>query len=331
MFDFNFEFHNPYWLLLFLVFIPLFLLRRSNVEKSIVVPATQGMTQSTSAIWIKQFLHFTKYMVLAFLILAMARPRTFTVSQNEDPEKGIDILLAVDVSLSMLSRDLEPDRLSALQRIAVDFVKQRTGDRIGLVTYSGEALTKVPVTTDHQVLIEEIQSINPLELSPGTAIGEGLGVAVSHLRTSTSKSKVIVLMTDGVNTIENAMPAQTAAELAASMGIKVYTIGIGTNGLALMPTNVDLFGDLVFTETEVQIDEPALLDIARTTGGNYFRATSNSTLQQVYQEINQLEKSQINSSKMYNYKEFYIFLLWAALALLVLDAFFRWWIYKFIT
>lgn len=270
-------------------------------------------------------------MVLAFLILAMARPRTFTVSQNEDPEKGIDILLAVDVSLSMLSRDLEPDRLSALQRIAVDFVKQRTGDRIGLVTYSGEALTKVPVTTDHQVLIEEIQSINPLELSPGTAIGEGLGVAVSHLRTSTSKSKVIVLMTDGVNTIENAMPAQTAAELAASMGIKVYTIGIGTNGLALMPTNVDLFGDLVFTETEVQIDEPALLDIARTTGGKYFRATSNSTLQQVYQEINQLEKSQINSSKMYNYKEFYIFLLWAALALLVLDAFFRWWIYKFIT
>ena len=167
-------------------------------------------------------------------------------------------MLSVDVSYSMLARDLEPDRITALKNIAIKFIEKRPADRIGLVTYAGEAFTKVPVTSDHAVVIDELKNLNQLELPQGTAIGEGLSVAVSHLRHSKAKSKIIILMTDGVNTIENALPAQVGAQLAKSNDIKVYTVGIGTNGFALMPTATDIFGDLVFSETEVLIDEPFL-------------------------------------------------------------------------
>src|SRR5690606_6583403 len=187
-------------------------------------------------------LKISKYIILSALIIALARPRSFTISQNQDESQGIDIMLSVDVSLSMLAKDLEPDRLTALQKIAKKFVTQRPGDRIGLVVYSGEAFTKVPVTSDHAVVMDELDQLNPLELQPGTAIGEGLSVAVSHLKDSKAKSKIIILMTDGVNTIENAMPTQVGSELARSNDIKVYSIGIGTNGYALMPTRTDIFG-----------------------------------------------------------------------------------------
>ena len=240
-------------------------------------------------------------------------------------------MLSVDVSLSMLAKDLEPDRLTALKAIAKSFVDKRPGDRIGLVAYSGEAFTKVPVTSDHAVLLEELNGLNSLELQPGTAIGEGLSVAVSHLRHSKAKSKIIILMTDGVNTIENAMPAQVGAQLAKSNDIKVYTIGIGTNGYALMPTATDIFGDLVFTEAEVKIDEQVLLEIAQTTGGKYFRATSNQSLEEVYNEINQLEKTELKSTKLYNYQEYFRIFLWVALGVLLLDALLRWVFYKFLS
>jgi Ca-activated chloride channel family protein len=233
----------------------------------------------------------------------MARPRTFTVSQDRDDTKGIDIMLSVDVSLSMLAKDLTPDRLTALKDIAIKFVNKRPNDRIGLVAYSGEAFTKVPVTSDHQVVVDELKNLNPLELQPGTAIGEGLSVAVNHLKNSKAKSKIIILMTDGVNTIENAMPPQLLQNWQKII-IKVYSIGIGTNGYALMPTQTDIFGDLVFTETEVKIDEPVLKEVAQMTGGKYFRATSNSSLEEVYDEINQLEKSDVKVSKLFNYRIF---------------------------
>lgn len=329
MFDFNFEFHSPWFLLLFLAFIPLLLRDLGKKrKKGIKVPTTANMSENSSFLFVLFLLKISKYIILSALIIAMARPRTFTISDQHDETKGIDIMLTIDTSLSMLSKDLEPDRLRALQGIAVDFVRQRPNDRIGLVTYSGEAVTKVPVTTDHQIVIDEIQNIDPLELNPGTAIGEGLSVAVSHLRHSKAKSKIIILMTDGVNTIENAMAPQVAADLALSNNIKVYTIGIGTNGYALMPTNVDIFGELVFTETEVKIDEPTLLDIARKTGGKYFRATSNSSLAEVYNEINQMEKSDVKSSKLYNYKEYFRLFLWIAFFTLLVDAFLRWFFYK---
>ena len=325
----NFEFYSPWFLLLFLAFIPLLILdMRKKKRTGIKVPTTAIMEENKGILFVLFLLKISKYLILSALIIAMARPRTFAVSQNDDDSKGIDIMLSVDVSLSMLAKDLEPDRLTALKKIAKKFVNQRPGDRIGLVTYSGEAFTKVPVTSDHAVVLDELENLNPLELQPGTAIGEGLSVAVSHLRNSKAKSKIIILMTDGVNTIENAMPPQVGAQLAKSNNIKVYSIGIGTNGYALMPTQTDIFGDLVFNEVEVKIDEPVLREIAQTTGGKYFRATSNQSLEDVYNEINQLEKSELKSTKLYNYEEYFRFFLWIALGVLLLDALLRWVFYK---
>lgn len=329
---FNFEFYSPWFLLLFLAFIPLFILDlRKKKRDGIKVPTTKNMQENKGILFVLFLLKISKYIILTCLIIAMARPRTFTISQDQDDSKGIDIMLSVDVSLSMLAKDLEPDRLTALKNIAKRFVEKRPGDRIGLVTYSGEAFTKVPVTSDHAVVIDELDHLNPLELQPGTAIGEGLSVAVSHLRNSKAKSKIIILMTDGVNTIENAMPTQVGAQLAKTNGIKVYSIGIGTNGYALMPTSTDIFGDLVFSEAEVKIDEPILREIAQTTGGKYFRATSNESLEQVYDEINQLEKSELKTTKLYNYQEYFRIFLWIALGTLLFDALLRWVLYKFLS
>lgn len=327
----NFEFHSPWLLLLFVLLIPLLIRDISKKRRpGIKVPTVKNMKSSKSILFVLFLLKISKYIILSALIIAIARPRNFSISEDRDDSKGIDIMLSVDVSLSMLAKDLEPDRLTALKDIARKFIDKRPNDRIGLVAYSGEAFTKVPVTSDHAVVHEEIQNLNPLELQPGTAIGEGLSVAVSHLRHSKAKSKIIILMTDGVNTIENAMPSQVGAELARSNGIKVYSIGIGTNGYALMPTRTDIFGDLVFTETEVHIDEPTLREIAQTTGGKYFRATSNEGLELVYNEINQLEKTELRSSKLYNYEEHFRFFLWIALGTLLLDALLRWVFFKFL-
>jgi Ca-activated chloride channel family protein len=328
----NFEFYSPWFLLLFLALIPLFMgdLRKKK-RAGIKVPTTKNMQENKSILLVLFLLKISKYIILSCLIIAMARPRSFTISQDQDDSKGIDIMLSVDVSYSMLAKDLEPDRITALKDIAINFVQKRPGDRIGLVTYAGEAFTKVPVTSDHDVLIDELKNLNQLELLKGTAIGEGLSVAVSHLRNSKAKSKIIILMTDGVNTIENAMPSQVGAELAKSNNIKVYSIGIGTNGFALMPTSTDIFGDLVFSEEEVKIDEPVLREIAQTTDGKYFRATSNESLEQIYNEIDQLEKSELKTTKLYNYQEYFRYFLWIALGFLIFDALLRWVFYKFLS
>ena len=332
-FDFlNYQFYSPWFLLLFLAFIPLLILDFSKKKRvGIKVPSTKNMQENNKILFILFFLKISKYFLLTALIIALARPRSFTISQDNDDSKGIDIMLSVDVSYSMLARDLEPDRITALKNIAIKFIEKRPADRIGLVTYAGEAFTKVPVTSDHAVVIDELKNLNQLELPQGTAIGEGLSVAASHLRHSKAKSKIIILMTDGVNTIENALPAQVGAQLAKSNDIKVYTVGIGTNGFALMPTATDIFGDLVFSETEVLIDEPVLREIAQTTGGKYFRATSNQSLEEVYDEINQLEKSELKTTKLYNYQEYFRLFLWIALGILLFDALLRWVFYKFLS
>jgi len=329
---FNFEFYSPWFLFLFLLFIPLLIRDISRKKlKGIKVPTVQNMNSSSGILPVLFLLKISKYLILSCLFIAMARPRTFTISQDRDETKGVDIMFAVDVSLSMLSKDLSPDRLTALKEIAIQFVEKRPNDRIGVVTYASEAFTKVPVTSDHQVVIDELKNLNTAELYPGTAIGEGLSVAVNHLRTSKAKSKIIILMTDGVNNVQNAIAPQIAAELARSNDIKVYSIGVGTNGVALMPTEVDIFGDLVFTETQVQIDEPVLREIAEATGGKYFRATSNSSLEEVYSEINQLEKTDVKVSKLYNYQEYFTIFLWVALGMLFFDALLRWVLYKFLS
>lgn len=333
MLDFlNFELYSPWFLLLFAAFIPLIIRDfRKKKRAGITVPSIQNMEANQTILFVLLLLKISKYIILSCLIIAMARPRTFTISQDQDDSKGIDIMLSVDVSLSMLAKDLEPDRLTALKTIAKKFINNRPGDRIGLVIYAGEAFTKVPVTSDHTVLIDELENLNAIGLQPGTAIGEGLSVAVNHLKKSKAKSKIIILMTDGVSNVENAIPPQVAAELAKNLGIKVYTIGIGTNGYALFPTSQDIFGDIIFTEEEVQIDEPALREVSQTTGGKYFRATSNQSLEDVYNEINQLEKSELKVTKLYNYQEYFRVFLWIALLTLIVDALLRWFFYKYLS
>lgn len=333
MFNWNFEFYSPWFFLLFLLFIPLIIKDFfAKKKKGVRVPTTQSMATASGFGLVLFILKISKYIILSALIVALARPRTYTVSQEQDETKGIDIMLSVDISYSMLAKDLEPDRLTALEKIATDFVNKRVNDRIGLVEYTGEAILKVPLTTDRQVITQQINNLNPNELTPGTAIGEGLAVAVNHIKNSKAKSKIIILMTDGVNTIQNSLQPMVAAELAKNNNIKVYTIGIGTNGYALMPTNIDPFtGELIFTEAKVEIDEPTLENIASFTGGKYFRATSNSSLERVYNEIDELEKSDIKTSNHYSYTEYFRYFLGIAIVILLLDALLRWVIYKMLT
>lgn len=325
----NFEFHNPWFLALFFLLIPIFIRDiRGKESKAVAIPSIQNMKEAKGYATIRKLLSLLKYLFLSSLIIAMARPRTFSIHTQQDDTQGVDILLSVDVSLSMLAKDLEPDRLTALKNIAMQFVDKRMDDRIGLVAYSGEAFTKVPLTTDHQVVIDELENLNPMELEPGTAIGEGLSVAVNHLKNSRAKSKIIILMTDGVNTIENAMNPNVAALLAKDLGIKVYAIGIGTNGYALMPTQTDIFGNLIFTENEVKIDEETLQNIAQKTGGKYFRATSNESLKQIYNEIDSLEKTKTKRSKTYSYDEYFRVFLLIALGILLLEVAMHWGLVK---
>ena len=220
MFNFDFEFYSPWLLLLFLLFIPL-IFRDLSTKKQIglKVPSIQNMKGNQSIKPVLFFLKISKYLILSCLIIAIARPRTFTISQDRDESKGIDIMLSVDVSYSMLAKDLQPDRLSALKKIAIDFADKRPNDRIGLVEYAADAFTKVPLTTDHNVVKQEINDLNGIDLTQGTAIGTGLSVAVNHLIKRKAKSKIIILMTDGVSNVQNAMPPQVAAEIAKNNNI----------------------------------------------------------------------------------------------------------------
>jgi len=255
---------------------------------------------------------------IALISLAIARPRSVDVSAKTKKTKGIDIMLSVDVSASMLARDLKPSRLKALQKTAVNFIKKRPNDRFGVVLYAGEAFTQVPITSDQRVVIQAIRKINFNQLfnqlEQGTAIGMGLATAVNRLKDSKAKSKVIILMTDGVNNTGEIDP-YTALELAKEFGIKVYTIGLGTNGFAPTPVGLNANGSFVYRNAKVEIDEKLLKKIADETGGKYFRATDNTKLKKIYKEIDKLEKTEIKEIKYYNYKELYRPLVLIALAL----------------
>jgi Ca-activated chloride channel family protein len=326
------EFYSPWFFLLFLLFIPLLFRDLSQKKrKGIKVPTTKNMNSSNGILPVIFLLKISKYIILSALIIAMARPRTFSVSQDRDETKGIDIMLTVDVSLSMLSKDFAPDRYEVLKKIAVDFISKRPNDRFGLVKYKLEAFLKVPLTFDHDAVKNEIINMNQREMVDGTSVGDGLAVAVNHLMKSKAKSKVVILMTDGENSFVNGLfPPQLAAVLAKDNNIKVYCIGIGTNGFALMPTEYDEFG-YSYEEKAVSIDENMLREIAATTNGKYYRADSENKLDEIYSEINKLEKTDINISKLYNYDEHFKLFLWVALGMLIFDAFLRWVLYKFLS
>ena len=268
---------------------------------------------------LRHLLFVLRLVALALLITALARPRTVDVSTKTKTTKGIDIVMAIDVSASMLAKDLVPDRLEALKKVAADFINGRPNDRIGLVEYAGEAFTKTPITSDKNIVLRSLRDIkyNTI-IQQGTAIGMGLATAVNRLKDSKAKSKVIILLTDGVNN-GGFIDPKTASEFAVEYGIKTYTIGLGTNGMALSPIGIKPNGGFQYGRAQVEIDEKLLKEIADATGGKYFRATNNRKLAEIYAEINKLETTEVEERKYYNYEEKYRPLVILALILLAIE------------
>ena len=309
-------FVNPQFFWLFLL-LPLLVVWqwfwRKKETPSVLFSSLQGIQGIQT--WRTQFrfiLFVLRLLAISFLIIALARPRSSSEISKTKVTEGIDIILAIDVSESMLAMDLKPNRIEALKRVASQFIRDRVSDRIGIVVYSGESYTKVPATTDKNIVLQSLSEIKHGEIEDGTAIGMGLGTAINRLKDSKTKSKVIILMTDGVNNTGVIDPL-SASELAKQYGIRVYTIGIGTNGKALSPIAYNPDGSWQYGMVPVEIDEKLLRQIAQTTGGHYFRATDNRKLVQIYTEIDKLEKSKIEELKYYQYQE--KFRLWAFLAL----------------
>ena len=317
----NIEFANPefFWLLLLL---PLALLwyffKRKNEMASLRISSIKGFTVKSWASKIKPALLILRLLALAAIITALARPQTEDISTRTKTTKGIDIVMAIDVSSSMLARDLKPNRLSALKEVAANFIEQRPNDRIGLVGYAGESYTKTPITSDKAIVLRALEDITYGELEDGTAIGMGLATAVNRLKESKAISKVIILLTDGVNNSGFIEP-RTAADLAVGFGIKTYTIGLGTNGNALSPIAYNPDGSYRYGMRQVEIDEELLKEIAEVTGGKYFRATDNESLEEIYDEINKLEKTEIEEFKYYKYEEKFRPLIFLAGILLLLE------------
>ncbi len=319
----NFEFLNIEFLWL-LILIPLlavwhFFTRKKDAAV-LTMPSIKGFKAETSILAkLKPILYVLRLLALAAIIIALARPRNVSVSKKTKTNKGIDIVMAIDVSASMLARDLKPNRLEALKKVAVNFIDRRPNDRIGIVVYAGESFTKTPITSDKGIVKRSISELKWGQLENGTAIGMGLGSGVNRLKESKAKSKVIILLTDGVNNAGNIDP-RTATELAKELKIKVYTIGIGTNGMADFPWSRDpRTGKLNFRKQQVTIDEKLLEEIAAETEGKYFRATDNESLKEIYDEIDKLEKTKIEEFKYYNYQEKFRIFVFLGLTLLVLE------------
>jgi Ca-activated chloride channel family protein len=316
-------FLNPefFWLFLLIPVAVVWLFWKKNQQSATLkISSIQGFKNSDSLIVkLKPILNVFRVLALSSLIVAMARPRTVDVSNRTKTTRGIDIVMAVDVSGSMLAKDLKPNRMEALKRVAADFVEERPNDRIGLVVYASEAYTKTPVTSDKAVILDAINGIKyDNVLQDGTGIGMGLATAVNRLKDSKAKSKVVILLTDGVNNAGFIEP-ETASDIAKQYGIKVYTIGIGTNGMAMFPYAVAPNGQFLFQMMKVEIDEQLLKSIARKTDGKYFRATSNSKLAEIYASINKLETTEIEELKFYDYDEKFRPFVWFAGFLLLLE------------
>jgi len=317
----NITFANPdfFWLFLLLPFaIAWQFFKRKEETASVRISSLKGFSYSSVLPKLKPLLFILRLLALSAIIVAMARPQTEDISTRTKTTKGIDIVMAIDVSSSMLARDLKPNRLAALKEVAADFIKQRPNDRIGLVAYAGESYTKTPITTDKSIVLNSLRDITYGQLEDGTAIGMGLATSVNRLKDSKAISKIIILLTDGVNNSGFIEP-QTAADLAIEFGIKTYTIGLGTNGNALTPISYNPDGSFRYGMRQVEIEEELLKDIAKVTGGKYFRATNNETLEEIYDEINKLEKTEIEEFKYYRYEEKFRPWIWMAGILLLLE------------
>ena len=316
-------FANPdyLWLLLSLpLLVGWYVFTRKKSQAVLKISSLNGFRAKSSFLaQLQPALFVLRILSLVLIVMALARPQTMDVSTRTRTNKGIDIVMAIDVSSSMLAQDLKPNRLAALKRVAASFVDDRVSDRIGLVIYAGESYTKTPITSDRAIVknaLGEIQFEGLIE--DGTAIGMGLATSVNRLKDSRAKSKVIILLTDGVNN-SGFIDPKIASELAVEYQIKTYTIGLGSNGTARAPVGLLPNGKFQYGMTKVEIDEELLKTIAKNTGGLYFRATDNKKLEEIYAEINKLEKTEIEEFKYYNYDEKFRPLILLALALLFIE------------
>lgn len=307
-------FANPTYLYLLLLLIPMigwYVYKLSKNQASLQVSSTEGFDApgaSSWKVWLRHVPFILRMAAVAVLIVILARPQSTNSWQNSSTE-GIDIVLVMDISTSMMAQDLKPNRLEASKDVASSFINGRPNDNIGLVVFAAESFTQCPLTTDHTVLLNLFKDVQPGIIQDGTAIGLGLANAVSRIKDSQAKSKVIILLTDGVNNQGEIAPV-TAAEIAKTFGVRVYTIGVGTQGKAPYPFQT-AFG-VQYMDVDVEIDEPTLKQIAATTGGQYFRATDNASLKEIYSEIDKMEKTKISvqeySKKQEEYKNWAILL-----------------------
>ena len=326
----NIEFYSPefLWLLILIPIIAVYYFKSKNSRaSSFKISSTSDFNIGLKS-KIYPILDMLKLLTISLVIVALARPQEISNSVRTKSTSGIDIVIAVDISSSMLAQDLKPNRLEALKSVAAEFINDRKNDRIGLVIYAGESYTKTPVTSDKSIIIKSLNDIVfDGIIQDGTAIGMGLATSVNRLKESSAKSKVIILLTDGVNNSGFIDPS-TAADLASSYGIKTYTIGLGSNGNALAPVALNPDGSFRFGMTKVEIDEELLSSIANKTGGLYFRATTNKSLQEIYDEINKLEKTEVEEIRYSDAEEKYRLLIIIALGLIFVEFIFRKIIFK---
>ncbi|MDR1336984.1 MAG: VWA domain-containing protein [Tannerella sp.] len=323
-------FANPAYLYLLLLLVPLigwYIWKTRRNPASLQISSSRMFVPSETNTW-KVYLRHLPYVLrmaaVAFLIVVLARPQSTDNWQNSTTE-GIDIMLAVDISSSMLAQDLKPNRLEAAKNVASSFISGRPNDNIGLVVFSGESFTQCPLTTDHAVLLNLFKDIHSGMIEDGTAIGLGLANAVSRIKDSQAISKVIILLTDGSNNRGEIAPV-TAAEIARTFGIRVYTVGAGTKGEAPYPFQT-AFG-IKYQNIPVDIDEPTLKQIAATTGGQYFRATDNASLREIYTEIDQMEKTKISVQEFSKKQEEYGIIALLVFALLLLEMILRYTLFR---
>jgi Ca-activated chloride channel homolog len=317
-------FANPGFLWLLLIIPVLVYVRywiNSNKESNIIISSLQSFEESSKTfrqriLWLPLFL---RLLIVILIIVALARPQSSSKATNVTSE-GIAIVLAMDVSSSMLAEDLKPNRIESAKNVAAEFIRGRPTDLIGLVIFSGESFTQCPLTSDHSVLINLMGGIKSGILEDGTAIGEGLATAISRIKDSPVKSKVIILLTDGVNNSGSIAPL-TAGEIARTFGIRVYTIGVGRNGMAPYPFKTP-FG-IQYQNIEVKIDEDILQQISEASDAKYFRATNNSKLKEIYEEIDQMEKTKVEITEFKRHTEEYFPYALSALIILLFEMILR--------
>jgi len=327
----NYEYVNPEYFWLFIL-LPLaivwYAFKRKKQVATLQMSSLKGFQDTSLLPKLKPLLLVLRLLAMASITVALARPRTVDISSRTKTNKGIDIVMAIDISASMLAKDLKPNRLDALKKVAAKFIKGRPSDRIGLVLYAGESYTKTPITSDKSIVLGSLSEVRyDSRVSGGTAIGMGLATAVNRLKDSKAKSKVIILLTDGVNNSGTIDP-KIASELALNFGIKVYTIGLGTNGTAMSPVALRQNGSFVFDRVKVEIDEKLLKEIAKATSGKYFRATNNKKLQEIYAEINKLEKTEVEEFKFYNYDEKFRFFVLFGLGVFLFELLLRFTVFR---